>query len=122
MAQVLTEAARQGLVSAPAELASHHEGGREPAAALRAYALAAQAALRSFAPLQSTEMCEHALGLLSQLPESPDRLALEFGIQSARGVAKAQLHGVGSNAAREVFERVRELCDLMNRSRSCWPV
>ena len=113
VARALIAGAARGVPLAPAELASHHERGREPAAALRAYALAAQSALRVFAPVQAYELCEHARGLLPQIPEGPERLALELTIQSPRGVAAAQMSGVGSDLSRGIFERVRELCSLL---------
>jgi DNA-binding winged helix-turn-helix (wHTH) protein/tetratricopeptide (TPR) repeat protein len=113
VAQVLATGAGKGVVAAPAEVASHHERGREPAAALRAYSMAAQNALRSFTPMHSFEICEHARTLLSQIPAGPERLMLELGIESPRGVAAAQIHGVGSAEPRAIFERVRELCELL---------
>ena len=112
-AQVLAAGADKGIPAAPAELAAHHERGREPAQALRAYSQAAQIALRSFAPLQAYEICEHARGLLSQIPPGPEQHMLELGIQSPRGVAAAQVYGVGSAESRVIFERVRELCELL---------
>jgi DNA-binding winged helix-turn-helix (wHTH) protein/tetratricopeptide (TPR) repeat protein/type II secretory pathway predicted ATPase ExeA len=113
VAQALAAGAGKGVPVAAAELASHHERGREPAQALRAYAQAAQVALRSFAPQSAYELCEHARTLLPQIPAGPDQLTLELGIQSARGVAAAQFFGVGSLEARAVFERVRELSELL---------
>ncbi|HET9472969.1 MAG TPA: AAA family ATPase, partial [Steroidobacteraceae bacterium] len=113
VAQVLTASVAKGVPAAPAELASHHERGREPAAALRAYGQAAQSALRAFSPTQARELAEHALTLLPLIPVSPERLALELGIQSARGVAAAQLQGVGSAEPRAIFERVHELCEQL---------
>jgi DNA-binding winged helix-turn-helix (wHTH) protein len=112
-AQVLAAGDTRGVPVAPAELALHHERGREPAAALRAYSLAAQQALRSFAPRQAYEICEHARTLLPQIPMGPERLMLELGIESPRGTAAAVIHGVGALEARAVFERVRELCELL---------
>jgi DNA-binding winged helix-turn-helix (wHTH) protein/tetratricopeptide (TPR) repeat protein len=114
-AQVLIAGAAKGVPSTPGELAVHHEQGREPAAALRAYAQAAQGALRAFAPSQALDLCEHARTLLRQVPEGPglERLMLELGIESARGIAAAQLKGVGSAEPRAIFERVRELCRLL---------
>jgi len=113
VAKALTAGAAKGVAVAPAELASHHELGREPAAALREYAKAAQNALRTFAPLQAQEICVHARTLLPQIPEGPERFALELGIESSRGVAAAQVHGVGSAEPRAIFQRVRELCELL---------
>jgi tetratricopeptide (TPR) repeat protein len=112
-ATALAAGAAHGVPVAPAELASHHERGREPAAALRAYSMAAQAALRSFAPLQAFEICEHALTLLPQIPPGPEKLMLELDVQSPRGVAAALLFGLGSPEPRAVYGRVRELCELL---------
>jgi DNA-binding winged helix-turn-helix (wHTH) protein/tetratricopeptide (TPR) repeat protein len=113
VAQVLVASAAKGLAVLPGELASHHERGREPAQALRAYSQAAQLALRAFAPQEAREICEHALPLLQQVPAGAEKLALELGIQSARGIAAGQLAGVGSAEPRAIFERVRELCGLL---------
>lgn len=113
VAQVLSAGIAQGVPVAPAEIALHHELGREPGPALRAYAMAAQSALRSFAPNAAFELCEHARTLFPLLHEGPDRLALELAIESPRGVATAQINGVGSAESRAAFERVRELCELL---------
>jgi DNA-binding winged helix-turn-helix (wHTH) protein/tetratricopeptide (TPR) repeat protein len=113
VAQVLAAGATRGVPVAPAELASHYERGREPGAALRAYSQAAQLALRSFAPLQAFEICEHARTLLPQIPMGTEHLILELGIQSPRGTAAALLHGIGAAEPRAIFERVRELCELL---------
>jgi DNA-binding winged helix-turn-helix (wHTH) protein/tetratricopeptide (TPR) repeat protein len=113
VAQAHIAGASNGVPIAPAELASHHERGREFAPALRAYAQAIQIALRSFAPLAAQELSEHARSLLANLPDGPDRLALELAVESGRGLAAAQIHGVGSTNSRVIFERVRELCEIL---------
>jgi tetratricopeptide (TPR) repeat protein len=51
--------------------------------------------------------------MLPLLPDGPERLALELAIQGPRGVANAQMHGVGSAEARVIFERVHEICNLL---------
>lgn len=112
-AQVLAAGAAQGVTVAPAELATHHERGREPAAALRAYSQAAQLALRSFAPRQALDICEHARTLLPQIAPGPEKMMIELGIESSRGTASALLHGIGAPEPRAVFERVRELCEQL---------
>ncbi len=114
-AKALAAGETQGVPVAPAELASHHERGREAPAALRAYAQAVQTALRSFAPVQALELAGHARGLLAQVPAGREQLELELGIESGRGIAAAQVHGVGSAESRAIFERVRELCELLPR-------
>lgn len=113
VAQALVAGAPRGVPVAAGELALHHELGREPGAALRAYSQAAQGALHAFAPTQAYEITEHARALLRQVPESPERLVLELGIESARGIAVAQLKGVGADEPRAIFERVRELCRML---------
>jgi DNA-binding winged helix-turn-helix (wHTH) protein/tetratricopeptide (TPR) repeat protein len=113
VAQALAAGSTRGAPVAPGELALHHELGREPAAALRAYSMAAQGALRAFSPTQAFDLCEHARSLLQQVPEGPERLVLELGIESARGIAAAQVQGVGSDEPRAIFERVRELCRVL---------
>jgi len=113
VARALATGADQGVPLVAAEHALHYERGREIAPALCAYALAAQGALRSFAPQAAIELCEHALTLLRLLPEGAERLALELGIQSPLGTAVGQLHGIGSAASRGTVERVAELCELL---------
>ena len=53
-----------------AELASHFELGREPMAALRYYAEAAESALLHFSPAQTMSLTERALALLPQTVHS----------------------------------------------------
>src|SRR6185295_4554860 len=77
VAQVLAAGTAKGVAVAPAELALHHERGREIGHALRAYGMAAQAALRSLAPLEARDLMDHARTLLQPLPMGPDRLMLE---------------------------------------------
>jgi len=113
VAQALAAGVPKGVPAAPAELALHHERGRELGPALRAYGMAAQAALRSLAPLEARELTEHARGLLRQLPAGPERLMLELAVEAPHGVALAQIHGVGSSQSRVAFERVRELIELL---------
>lgn len=113
VAQALTAGVAQGVALVPAELALHHELGREIPAALRAYAAAAQSALKHFAPQAAHGLCVHASTLLAQLPDGPEKLALELAIVAPLGIATAQIHGVGSAASLVHMERVREICDLL---------
>ena len=62
-------APRDATVSA-AELASHFELGREPMAALRYYAEAAESALLHFSPAETMSLTERALSLLPQAVHS----------------------------------------------------
>ena len=112
-ARALKEGEALGSDPSPAELAYHHEQGHEMAEAIRAYALAARTALRSFAPGTAQEHCENARKLLPQILDINQRHGLELGVESARGAAFSQLYGVGSSETRAVFERVYELCELL---------
>jgi len=109
-AQALAAGVARGLPVAPAELASHHERGREFAAALRAYVQAAHSALRTFDPRQAGEICERARALLDCVPVSPEKPVLELAVESTRGIAAAQVQGIGAPEPRAIYERVRELC------------
>lgn len=113
IAQALATARAAGMPLTPAELASHHELGREYAQALKCYAEAAGRALGQFAPLEAIELTARALALLPQCPEGPDRLELELSIVAHRGIACSHLKGLASPDAREAFERAREICTIL---------
>ena len=84
-----------GVPVAAAELAMHFERGREPMAALRYYAEAAEAALRTSARDECMSLTERALTLLEQAPEGAERNALEITLATLHGVAATQVLGVG---------------------------
>jgi len=102
-----------GDIVAPAELASHLEYGREMAAAIRAYAEGAGAALRYFAPKDAEELAGRALRLVEHVGDEVQRNELELSLMAHRGVAASLLYGVASDEARNAFERVSELCDVL---------
>lgn len=93
---------------APAELAMHFDRGREPMAALRWYAEAAQAALRHFSPASCIGLAEHAATLPPKAPEGDERNALEITLATLHGVAAFQALGFGSEA-RKAFQRAYSL-------------
>ena len=86
---------KDGTVSA-AELASHFELGREPMAALRYYAEAAESALLHFSPAQTMSLTERALALLPQTVRSDARTALEMTLTALHGTAANQVFGFTS--------------------------
>src|SRR5688572_418494 len=57
--------------------------------------------------------CRPSRSANTRMPAGSERLGLELAITSAHGVAVAQVHGVGSEATRPLFERVRELWEIM---------
>ncbi|MBL8352371.1 MAG: AAA family ATPase [Burkholderiaceae bacterium] len=99
-----------GAAVAAAELASHHERGQQPLAALRCYGDAARAALGRFAPTEAAQLTERALALLPQAPEGLPRLELELALVGQRGLACSMLETFSADAARQAFERALQLC------------
>lgn len=101
----------EGRSVSAAELASHFELGREPMAALRYYAQAAESALLHFSPAQTMSLTERALALLPQTPHSDARTPLEMTLTALRGTAANQLFGFASNDGKRAFERALVLLD-----------
>ena len=96
-----------------AALASHHERGHQIVPALRYYATAAELAVIHFAPLEAINMTGHALGLLSRCADGPARMEAELALVHKRGIACAQLLGVGASETVTAFERARVLCETL---------
>ena len=103
-----TRARRRGRRWPPAELAMHFDRGRQPMAALRYYAEAAQAALLNFSPATCIGLTERASALLPQAPQGAERDALEITLATLHGMAAFQALGVGGEA-RNAFERAYTL-------------
>ena len=97
-----------GVAVAAAELAMHFERGRQPMAALRYYAEAAEAALAHLSPAECMALTERASPLLDQVPEGTERDELELALATLRGVSAFHVLGVGSEA-KSAFERAYSL-------------
>lgn len=97
-----------GVAVAPAELALHFDRGRQPLAALRHYAEAADAALQHFSPASCIPLTERGLALLPQAAAGPERDGLEITLATLQGLAAFQAVGVGE-LARAAFERAYRL-------------
>jgi DNA-binding winged helix-turn-helix (wHTH) protein/tetratricopeptide (TPR) repeat protein len=98
-----------GAPVAAAELAMHFELGREPMAALRYYAEAAEAALARLSPRECMNLTEHALTLLGQVPEGTERDALEIALATLRGLSATHVHGISHPEAKSAFKRAYSL-------------
>ena len=90
------------------ELAVHFERGREPVAALRHYAEAAEAALARLSPAECMRLTEHGLTLLNHAPASVERNALEIALATLGGISTSQVLGVTSEA-KSAFQRAYSL-------------
>ena len=101
----------EGRTVSAAELASHFELGREPMAALRYYAEAAESALLHFSPAETMSLTERALSLLPQAVHSEVRTALEITLTALHGTAANQTFGFTSSDGKRAFERALVLLD-----------
>lgn len=93
-----------GTPTPPAELAMHFERGREPLAALRYYAEAAEAALAQLSPAECMYLTKHALTLLDLVPPSLECNALESTLATLLGISATQILGV-TTEAKSAFQR-----------------
>jgi tetratricopeptide (TPR) repeat protein len=102
-----------GLAVTAAELASHYDRGHDAMAALKHYIDAADNALSQFAQVEAVSLTGQALALLPRCPENPERWGLELALLLKRGVACAQLLGMGSDEAKDAFDRAQAVCDRL---------
>jgi DNA-binding winged helix-turn-helix (wHTH) protein/tetratricopeptide (TPR) repeat protein len=94
----LQRARAAGSPVAAAELATHFERGREPMAAMRCYAEAAEDALWRFSPVECMSLAGRGLGLLDHAPAGVDRDALECTLATLHGASAFHAYGVGHEA------------------------
>lgn len=103
------ERERAAGVAVPAsELAMHFDRGRQPMAALRCYAEAAEAALLNFSPTACIGFAERARALVPQAPEGAERDALELTLATLHGMSAFHSLGVGAETM-SAFERAYAL-------------
>ncbi|WP_280155008.1 AAA family ATPase [Piscinibacter sp. XHJ-5] len=93
-----------GVAVAASELAMHFDRGRQPMAALRYYAEAAEGALLHFSPAACISRAERGRALVPQAPEGAERDALELTLATLHGMSAFHSLGVGSQAM-NAFER-----------------
>jgi len=87
----------------------HFERGHDPAAALRYYAEAAEAALQHFSPAEGMTLAERGLALVEQAPEGSGRDELEITLATLLGVSAAHLLGVCADATKDAYARAYAL-------------
>jgi DNA-binding winged helix-turn-helix (wHTH) protein/tetratricopeptide (TPR) repeat protein len=97
-----------GVAVPPSELAMHFDRGRQPMAALRFYAEAAEAALLNFSPAVCLTLTERARTLVPQAPQGAERDALELTVATLQGMSAFHSLGAGSQAI-TAFERAYAL-------------
>ena len=97
-----------GVAIPPSELATHFDRGRQPMAALRCYAEAAEAALLNFSPAVCLALTERARTLVPQAPEGAERDALELTLATLQGMSA--FHSLGAGAQRSPHSSVPMRC------------
>jgi DNA-binding winged helix-turn-helix (wHTH) protein/tetratricopeptide (TPR) repeat protein len=98
----------RGSAVAPTELVMHFERGAEPMAALRHCVHAAETLLH-LSPGEVMRLTERGLALVDRLEKDAERDALELSLWTLRGVSEIQLLGMGSDVAKDAFQRAQAL-------------
>ena len=103
------------IAAAAPQVAAHYDqaGAVEPA--IDAYRVAGARAVAVSALDEAVTMFRRALSLLSEVPTSPDRDAIELDIRLALGSPLVALEGYGSAGAHQLYERALSLCRKLDR-------
>src|SRR5262249_50959988 len=101
--------------AASPQLAAHYDQAGMVEPAIDAYRKAGARAVAVSALEEAVTMFRRALSLLSDLPMSPDRDALELDVRIALGSPLVALEGYGSNSAHRLYERALSLCRKLHR-------
>jgi class 3 adenylate cyclase len=110
-----------------AALAHHLERAERISEAVDAHVRAAGESIAHGAIVEAVVQLDHAFGLLEQVGDDGERLALELTVRQTRGLAWASLAGYSAPAAAEDFERCADLCRELGPAihgipslRACW--
>jgi tetratricopeptide (TPR) repeat protein len=101
--------------AASPQLAAHYDQAGMVEPAIDAYRVAGARAVAVSAPQEAVTMFRRALALLTDLPPSPDRDALELDIRIALGSPLVALEGYGSKGAHQLYERALSLCRKLHK-------
>jgi predicted ATPase len=108
--------------AASAEIACLYETGREYLRAARHFHLAAQNAGQVFAHREAIALARRGLALLQATPPSPQRDEHELALQMTLGLQIQMTEGYASDAAKQAYDRARELCRPATRSSILFPI
>jgi serine/threonine protein kinase/tetratricopeptide (TPR) repeat protein len=103
-------------------LAVLFETARDFGASARYFFTGAQHALGLFAFREALSLAERALASLKGLPDGPERIQQELGLQMIRGQALRLMKGWSAPEIEPVFARARELCHQLNDPPALFPV
>jgi hypothetical protein len=103
-------------------LAVLFEGARDFPAAARYFFAAAQHAVTLFGFREALSLADRGLDALRGVPETPDRIRQEVGLQMIRGLALRSMKGWSAPEIEPVFARARELCQKLDDPPELFPV
>jgi hypothetical protein len=103
-------------------LAVLFEGARDFAVSARYFFAAAQHAVTLFGFREALSLAERGLTALRGIPETPDRVRQEVGLQMIRGLALRSMKGWSAPEIEPVFARARELCQRLDDPPELFPV
>jgi predicted ATPase len=113
---------RERVQEIASELAMHFEQGREYQRAVHYHQQAGENALRRSAHQEALAHFDAGLRLLKKLPASSERSERELTLQIARAAPLGMVHGYGSPAVEEAYERARTLCQQVSETPRLFPV
>jgi DNA-binding winged helix-turn-helix (wHTH) protein/tetratricopeptide (TPR) repeat protein len=111
LAEYIEENESPGVGSTAARLAMHFDRGKEPGRALMYCRQAADNANSRYAGHEAHSLSQKGLNLLKLLPERPELIDHEMGLQIALGTAMMNRRGIGAEEVSRAFSRARELFD-----------
>ncbi len=103
-------------------LAALFEVAREFGTSAQFYLAGARHAVGLFAFREALSLAERGLGVLRGMPEGPERIQHELGLQMIRGLALRMMKGWASPEIEPVFARARELCHQLGDAPELFPV
>ncbi|HWG05588.1 MAG TPA: hypothetical protein VG271_11290, partial [Beijerinckiaceae bacterium] len=111
IARALTEGFADGNESVPAIVAHHYTEAGLPEPAVRAWLAAAELALSRSAYAEADRHIETGLVLIPNLPDGPDRQAIELALQLARANALTPLKGYTAPETAAALTAAKHLLD-----------
>ena len=98
------------------------EAAREFGPSAHYFLEGARHAVALFAFREALSLAERGLAVLRGMPEGPERMQHELGLQMIRGLALRMMKGWASPEIEPVFSRARELCHQLGDAAELFPV
>ena len=103
-------------------LAALFEAAREFGTSAQYFLEGARHAVGLFAFPEALSLADRGLAALKRMPEGPERIQHELGLQMIRGLALRMMKGWANPEIEPVFARARELCQQLGDAPELFPV